>query len=303
MKKYLYILMIATLILVSSTAVRASSEVYYTNRENIEMTEQEYNNLLGLGFTEKQIERMDYDEFMFNKDLEADVVSEVTQHVRTTVTIKNGIKTTTSTILDDEQYEEALEMQSMQSLIPSYSPNVSGYFYDGLAYDSVKTLTSYIAIFNDTDYARYKMDMQWDVMPSTRSHDIIGIAIQNDRVHVVSIIKFRQDWETTGGSFGHSSYGYDMVDTYGGSYVYELPTGSMSVMESYIYFNVAKNTGVGTITYLVASGDYAHAYNTVSYQVKDHYGFRNTTGLDIEDPYYVNYDEIPMAHATFQGTW
>jgi len=295
--------MIATLVLISTTAVKASSEVYYTNNENIEMTEQEYNNLLGLGFTEKQIERMDYDEFMFNKDIEAEVVSTVTQHIQTTTTIKNGIKTSTSIVLDDEQFAEMMEMGEMQSLNPTYSPNVSGYFYDGISYNTTKTLTSYIAIFNDTDYARYKMDMQWNTMPSTRSFDIIGIAIEPAKVHISSILKFRQDWETTGTTFGHSISGYPKTDNYSGSFVYELPTGSMSAMESYIYFNVAKNSGVGTITSLVASGDYAHAYHTVSYQVKDNYDFYNSFGLDIYDPYAVHYDEMSMAHASFQGTW
>ena len=76
MKKYLYSIVFATLILMSTTVVKASNEVYYTNRENVEMTEKEYSNLLGLGFTEKQIYRMDEKTFLENKDIEGTVLKE-----------------------------------------------------------------------------------------------------------------------------------------------------------------------------------------------------------------------------------
>lgn len=301
--------MIATLILVSSTAVRASNEVYYTNRENIDMTEEEYNNLLGLGFTENQIARMDYNEFVENKDLKATRVEEEKQHIKTTYTIRNGIKSSTSTVISEEELQEALatnQLESMQSFGPTYNPNTSGNFYDGLTYDTYRTLTSYIAIFTDPDYdeyARYKMDMYWDTMPNTRSHDIIGITIQPDRVHIATVIKFRQDWYTTGGTFGHSIYGYEKIEDQGGSYVYELPTGSMQALEAYIYFNVRKNNGVGTINTLLAGGDFAHAYNSVSYQVKDNYHLYTAGGIYVLNPYYANYDETGMAVAAFYGTW
>lgn len=300
--------MIATLILGSSTAVCASNEVYYTNRENIDMTEEEYNNLLELGFTENQIDRMDYNEFIENKDLKATRVSELQQHIKTTITIRNGIKSSSSTVISEEEYQNISmnQLQSMQSFGPINSPNVSGNFYDGLTYDTYKTLTSYIAIFTDPnydEYARYKMDMYWDTMPSTRSFDIMGITIQPDRVHIATAIMFRQDWETSGGTFYHSISGYDKIEAQGGSYVYQLPTGSLDILEAYIYFNVRKNNGIGTINTLLAGGDFAHAYNTVSYQVKDNYGLYEGFGIDVDLPYAVNYDENSMAVAAFYGTW
>ena len=43
MKKFSYILLIAALMLINAKNVQASNEVYYINRENIEMTEEEYN--------------------------------------------------------------------------------------------------------------------------------------------------------------------------------------------------------------------------------------------------------------------
>ena len=77
MKRILYTILVAALVFSSAVVVKASGEVYYTNDEGIQMTQTEYHNLLELGFTEKQIARMDYATFMDNKDIEATLVSEV----------------------------------------------------------------------------------------------------------------------------------------------------------------------------------------------------------------------------------
>ena len=92
MRKILYIVGLATMILINATAVSASNDIYYTSQKNIEMTEQEYNNLLNLGFTEDQINWMDRETFLDNKDIEATPVAHEKLIVKTTTVIRNGIK-------------------------------------------------------------------------------------------------------------------------------------------------------------------------------------------------------------------
>ena len=299
MKKFSYILLIAALMLINAKNVQASNEVYYINRENIEMTEEEYNTLLELGFTEAQIDRMDYDEFESNKDLDATLVAQTEQLVKTTVTIQNGIKTYHSEVVTENQMQQEMVMQSMG---PTYGTNISGSFEDGISYSMFKRLTTYIVCLGGY-MMRYKMDMQYVTIPSERYYDIIGIAVEPTKVYVASVLIFREDHITTGGTFGHNEAGYTKTETTGGSILFELPSGSLDTLESYIYFNVNKKTGVGTITTLGAYGDYAHAYSSVTDDVYDYYTLNHGSGFVFDNPYGGTFDDTTMAVGTFVGTW
>lgn len=297
--------MIAALMLFNAVRVNASNDAYYTNRDGIEMTEEEYNNLLGQGFTTDQIYRMKEDEFEANKDIQATLVAETQQYVKTTYTLRNGITTYQSQVLSEDELEVQLnQLNMMQSLQPINSPNVWGSFEDGVSWDTFKSLTTYIACLDDS-YMRYKMDMQYVTIPSTseRYYDLIGIAIEANKVFIASPLMFREDWVTTGNTFGYDDTGYYKIDQYGGSFLFELPGGSLQLLESYLYYNVEKKNGVGTITYLAASGDYAHAYNSVDYHVMNYYTLDNIGGFSFGNPYGGVFDGIAMAVGTFVGEW
>ena len=300
MKKFLYTLMIAALMLINATEVKASNEVYYINSNDIEMTEREYNNLLELGFTRKQIDYMNYDEFVSNKDIEATLVSETTQYVKTTTKIKNGIKSTNSVVLTEEEIQEDMMMQSQ---LPPYSPNVYGEYYDGMTQTYYKRVTTYIANVSSS-YMRYKTDMDWLNMPTEKYADIIGIGIESSKVHMSSSVIFHMHYETSGGTMGDSTAHYPKITSTGGVTLYNLPTGSLADLESYVYFNVAKNAGVSNVTHLTACGDYAHATSSVNpSDVLNYLNIYCTSGIDVDVPYFMSYDEIPAAVGSFEGSW
>lgn len=298
MKKYLYSIVLATLILMSTTVVKASNEVYYTNRENIEMTEEEYNNLLGLGFTEKQIYRMDEETFLENKDIEGTVLGETGKYYKQTTIMRNGIKTY---IREEITEEEAIAEVALQSQGPTRGP--VGNYYDGVFATYIIYVKSKIVGISN-DYMRFKTDVEWLIMPSDRYYDIIGIGIEPDKVYISSSIRFRQDWVTTGNTFGNDQICAPKNESSGGSAVFALPSGSLSELESFIYFNVAKKSGVGTITELHNSGNYAHADSyvdgsTLFNNFHVYYG----GGLWIDPAYYVYYSTTNPAFASFIGTW
>lgn len=303
MKKYLYKLIIATLILLSTAVVSATNEVYYTNKNNIDMTLEEYNNLLELGFTESQIYYMTNETFLENKDIEATLVSRNTQFVKTTTFWRNGIAYHTSEILTEEEIMHDMELHNgeLQIQQPVNSPNTSGYCYNGVSYD-YKVLTASISFINDSTM-RYKADVFWLEMPDTRSYDIIGIGIEPSKVEINSSITFQQHYTYENGSDGYGTICNPKEQTTGGSVLFKLPSGSFSDLESYIYFNVTKVDSDEAITSLAAVGDYAHATSSVTDSVFYYYTIDHVGGFDIDPPYYNSYDDLPVAVATFLGTW
>lgn len=294
MKKYLYNLVLAALILMSTTIVNASNEVYYINKENVEMTEREYNNLLGLGFTEKYIATMNQDEFLANKDLEGTVLAEAKRYIKTSTIMRNGIKITTS---EEVTEEEARELQSHINRDPA------GNYYDGMIMNSVILMTSRIAGIDD-DTMRFMNTVEWLTLPSTRYHDIIGIGFDDDKVQFASIIVCKQDWDNEDGSYG---YDYTCAPKYvstGGLAVIKLPEGSVDNLESTIYFNVIKQNGAGTITLLYAVGDYAHAVSDVTpTNLMSHISVSESVGIIIDATYASYFEGISAAVASFVGTW
>ena len=134
------------------------------------MTEIQYNNLLGQGFTEKQIERMDFETFEKNKDIGARIVAIDKKYVKTTTTMRNGIQIHTSQILTEEEIME--EVQAAKEQPPIQPRYVPGSYNNGSSYNTYKALQTVISNLDD-DTMRYKLDTYWFTMPSTRSYDIM----------------------------------------------------------------------------------------------------------------------------------
>ena len=57
----------------------------YVNYYGIEMNEEEYSNLLGLGFSEEEIHHMELEEFNANKDIDSNLESQKTEYYVDTV--------------------------------------------------------------------------------------------------------------------------------------------------------------------------------------------------------------------------
>lgn len=282
----------------STTVVKASNEVYYTNGHNIEMTKNEYNNLLGLGFTEEQIQDMDENEFLQNKDIEGTILGEAEKYYKTTTVMQNGIKITHT---DEITKEEALAEKEKQSQNQP-TRGLVGSFYDGLSVTTVLDIRTKIIGVNNT-YARYKVDAEWLVPPSERYHDIIGIGIESDKVEIASTIMFKETWLTTTYQSGEDTSCYPKTEATGGSAQMQLPSGFMQWIHSYLYFNVRKKAGVGTLTDLYMCGDYAHATTNVDPNTMYYLYSVSLGGIDIDYPYDLDYSQQFPACASFVGTW
>lgn len=291
MKKFLYTFVIATLILLFAPEVLATEGVYYTNSYNIEMTEQEYNNLLSLGFTEKQIDRMDSETFSENKDLEATLVSQVTKYYKTTTTTNYGVQTSETVELEKDEFNRQLQQARATRTI-----------YNGQVETTYKLMTTTMSQLSTASF-RYKVDLDWQQIPSTRSHDIIAIGFEPAKVALNSLINFRQDYTYSSGTTDYSLVGITKEGTNGCSATIKLPSGSLSELSSYLYFTVRKAYSDVTVTSHIASGDYAHATSSVSESAAQNYTVDHAGGINLGSSIYNKYDEINIAQATYYGSW
>ena len=296
MKKYLYKIVLATLILFSTTAVTASNEVYYTNKRNIEMTEKEYNNLLGLGFSEKQIANMDQEEFLNNKNLTGTVLATSEKYFKTSTVMRNGNKHIT---FEEITREEAMREKELQTRGPA-----AGNYYDGMfgITGLINQLTKIVGV--DEDFMRYMTTTTWLSMPSDRYYDIIGLGFESAKVQFGSIMIFRENWMDGSGVEHHITGCYPKYTSTGGLAIYELPTGSIQSLDATLYYNVEKADNVGTITSLYAGGNFAHAINSVNpNSLLNYISSTYSDGVFVDYPYATDYVNNSVAMASFVGTW
>lgn len=296
MKKYLYSIVLATLILFSTTAVKASNEVYYTNKNNIEITEREYNNLLSMGFSEKQIAQMDQEVFLENKDLEGTLLATSEKYMKITTVMRNGNKYTTT---EEITKEEAMREKELQSRGPA-----AGTYYDGIV-QTPNVIVQHTKIVGVSDaYMRYMTETIWLTMPSERYYDIIGLGIESGKVQYATGMVFRENWtDGYGDEYADLTY-YPKSTSTGRLAIYELPSGTLQSLDATIYYNVMKQPNVGTITSLYAGGNFAHA--TGSADPNDLLNYISSTyssGVSVNYPYSMYYFGNSVAQASFFGTW
>lgn len=288
--KKLYLLSILALLFTFNINVHAEN-TFYTNRESINMTEQQYHNLLELGFTEDEIESMDTDTFNANKNLEANLVAEEIKYYKTTTITRDGITTSRTEEVDENEYTLS-------------SNNINSTFRgDGYIETTYKKMRTTISKPGST-YFRYKVTLDWKQMPAKRSYDIIGIGWEAYNVTLLATPYIRQDFTYSGGSTGYDSGGTYQHWNGGASYVIDLPDStSITKLSSYMYLDVGKASGVGTIYGLMATGDYSHATSNISLTNAKKHTVNYGAGIVLDSSITSYYDTMTEATATWTGTW
>lgn len=263
---------------VFTIGIYSVSATEYVNYYDINMTNQEYNNLLNLGFTEDEIYYMDLTTFEENKDIEATLVSSNTKYYKT---VHPTYGTDYTVELTEEEYETESQISLLGEIETEYKTMVTTISQNGSKY-------------------RYKVSLLWKNMPSVRNYDIIAIGF-NDEVYINSSVYFNYyHCDSSGTCYTASDY-YDKKKlSTGGSAVYKLPSSSLS-LSSVLYYDVSKDT-TDTITSLYMCGDYSHATKSVSTSYLSDYSI-NTSGIALETHIYSKYDHIQCAPATWSGSW
>ncbi len=147
---------------------------------------------------------------------------------------------------------------------------------------------------------RYRVVLDWQQIPKTRSYDIIGIG-HSTSVKLSGSLHFAQDYCISGGGCSCStSYTGTTIDS-GATSTFKLPSGTLTALIQTLYFDVDKNT-TGTITSQSAYGDYSHATKTITKAnaLKHTIG---TTGIKLDSSISSYYDSINYGLARWTGSW
>ena len=175
------------MLLICNSNVDADS--FYINRNGIEISQSQYNNLLELGFVDDEIYNMSIEEFDYNKDIRGDVVTSDERYFKTIILYENEealkneddnmIRDVFTYEVDDEEYNNSEKL----------SGNIS-FFANGVdtapATVNYKKLTTTISYISSSNRYRFKNSLEWKKMPKVRSYDLSGIAIGTFNVTPVS---------------------------------------------------------------------------------------------------------------------
>lgn len=275
-KLYLYLL---TLLFVFGLYIGQANADEYENYYGITMTSQQYNNLLNQGFSEDEIYYMSEETFVLNKDVTATLVAQNQKYYKTVYTNLNG--DTYSTEITKEEYDNQSLMDPRGTVNTEYKNMIS-------------------TISKLTNTFRYKVTVNWNKIPSTKSYDIIGIGFE-DNIYISSLVNFSYTYADSDGNYTTSTLDYGNYKTStGGSAVYKIPSGIKS-LSAVLYYDVSKNTS-STITSLKMCGDYSHATSNISASATSNHEI-TINGIELGTSIYGYYDAIPCAISTWGGSW
>ena len=281
-------LFVLLLVLISVPKVILASDSYYINYYGIEMTEEEYLNLLELGFSEEEVYYLDEVEFNNNRNVEGSLESESINYYVNIVRYDSlgRIVSNSDMQISEEDY---------------YGEEMLPYTTGGYIETTYKQMRTTIAAAGS--YYRYKVTLTWKRIPATRSYDIIAIGIQPSQVIVVANPVFNQtscvDTSCTNTSLTNNK----VYDNNGGGASFALPTStSITSLRQYLYFDVQKRYGNETLTQMNAYGDYAHATRTINSGGATGY-YINQAGIILSSSIEDYYDTIDTADAVWTGSW
>ena len=275
----LMVIVVVSIFMINVGRPLASSD--YVNYFGIEMTNDEYDTLLNLGFTDDEIYYMDVRTFEDNKDLDATLVATTHKYLKI---INPMYGASYVTELTEQEYLSQINGQLTAPL-----GEVNTYWIHEVA-----TITQ-----NGSKY-RYKNSVNWTNLPTDRYYDVIGIGFDT-AVQINSSVYFNYVYMKADGTYTSSTLYYNKKNTAsGGTTTYKLPT-TMYSLSANIYFDVSKNTN-DTLTELYFCGDYAHAlYSVTSSQAANH--AIGPLGIDFDASVYNYFNQIPCADTTASVNW
>lgn len=276
--KKLYLYLLISLFAFSLCANQASANEY-ENYYGIKMTNQEYSNLLNLGFTEDEIYYMLEETFEENKDITSTLVATNNKYYKTVYTDLNG-NSYFAEITQNEYENESL-------ITPRGTVNTE-----------YKNMVSTMSQLDNS--FRYKVTLNWKNIPSTKSYDIIGVGFE-DNVSISGLVNFSYTYANSNGEKITSTLNYGKKSTStGGSAVYKIPS-ELRGLSAVLYYDVVKNTS-STITRLSMCGDYSHATSNISSSNTSNHQI-TINGIELGTSIYGYYDAIPCAITNWGGSW
>lgn len=257
-----------------------AEENHLTNSNGIKITEEQYQNLKELGFSELAISQMDQEVFDENKDLKVDSQSETTKYyeikeIESTQNSRLSTKSSTNTDTENTEYisTELTEEEYFRRVRASES-NIQPFAASNTDKTSYRRLTTSIQKIG-SDRRLYNKFI-WDKLPSTRSYDVLTISIDSMFSPIVGTQYGQQLWSYThpvhGGFYGDNSKYSSSSSTWskqGAGYGVRMnlknntTTLRVTELEGYMYYKIKRNSSI--VPKLInAYGNYSHAKKSLS---------------------------------------
>ena len=282
MKKNIFVLLSFLMIL----PVVVSASESYVNYNGIEMSEEEYSNLLELGFSEDEIYYLSLEEFTNSRDLVGNLEATTTRYFAHIVRYS-----ATGQIISESDMEITEDAYNNEVVMPR------GDGYIETTYKQMRTTISKV-----NSLYRYKVSLVWKQMPATRSYDIIGIGF-DPIVSRDGNLVFSQNYCISTSCTSASAHNNSYQGLNGAGVSFKLPSStSITTLSSYLYINVEKYNSSDTITSMLAYGDYSHATSTISSGNATLY-YVNQAGVMLSNSIRSYYDTMSTADAYWTGTW
>lgn len=260
-------------------STEAADNEIVENANGIKITQEEYQNLIDLGFTNLAIQQMTEDVFNENKNLEIIDRSETTKYyeIKEIPEINSFSKSMesdseenyVSTELTEEEYFKRIEAQKNEE------EGFSTFASKDTTSTSYRRLTTTISRLNTTT-ARVHSKFIWDIIPKTRSYDVLATNIDSTFTPVSGSNYGQQLWSYThpinGGFYGDNAKYSSSSSTwskqsagYGVRMNLKNNASNLRVteLEGYAYFNIKRSSSV-VPRYINAFGIYSHAKKDIS---------------------------------------
>lgn len=246
------------------------NDCYLINNNNICMSNEEYNNLINLGYNHIEILGISETEFDANKNLNGFIVSENVSYFFN------------DQIITKEEYDDISDNQT---------------FFSPIETTAKKMNTTIISV---NGRYRYKVSLEWKKMPSTRSNDIIAVGLNSNKVSYYGNRTFSMTYCNSNNNCTTSNSATFKNSSTGLGASFGLPTGTLSSLNMYFYYDVQKSAN--QVTSMSAYGDYSHATVSISAPAATNYSV-NTSGIILGSSIVNYYDEISPSIANWSGNW
>lgn len=216
----LFSLGILTFFVGGTLSAAEKNDVKFVNEHGISITNNDFDRLLNLGFTEEDIDLMNQEEYDLNKDIKGELLTKETKYIKTIEKISqnqyqtleenesiNSVSslesTPTETVdieLTKEEYYSELEKEKEKEKGKEKYSKTSGDEVSIMSNldeisTSYKTMTTSIYSLDNREY-RLANRLLWDKMPATRSYDVNAITINDSQFRPISDSQYgKQTWK------------------------------------------------------------------------------------------------------------
>lgn len=231
---------------------------------------------------------------------EMELVAENVKYYRTVTVLNNSEVMRNSNLGEVTSFTTEVTEEEYNSVdVDSYNnSNNSRSVSEEIIETTYKKL--HTTIYTHYSLYRYKATLDWKLIPSTRSYDIIGIG-HYATVKISGEVDFLQSYCRSSSSCSQDTTYYSTSGRNGSGAMFKIPSGTLISLQQVIEFDVEKNI-TGNVTSQLAVGDYSHATSSINIFDAENFSV-DCSGIILDDAIEDHYDTIPSSDAYWTGTW